>query len=254
MFRSLRQMTGYAVHSKDGQAIGAVSDFLFDDLRWILRYLVLDSSQVFERKRVLLSPVVFGLPDREQEIFPVRLEADKIAASPDISGVDPITRKYETEIHQYYQWPAYWEEAHEVPPTQEGMTGWSITEMMIDVEAQRKDQGGEQNPYLRSFEEALSYTIRTRDNENAGDLYDLLVHEQNWRISYMVITTNGLLPGRKVVLSPASITHFDWENSRLELDLSQETIHNGQEYNPDIPFERTADEDIYQEDPNRRDR
>jgi hypothetical protein len=114
--------------------------------------------------------------------------------------------------------------------------------------------GGEKTLILRSFEEALSIPFYHATTKTPVTLYDLIVHEQNWRISYMVITTNGLLPGRKVVLSPASITHFDWENSRLELDLSQETIHNGQEYNPDIPFERTADEDIYQEDPNRRDR
>jgi sporulation protein YlmC with PRC-barrel domain len=250
MFHSLRQLTGYAVHTQDGESVGAVSNFLFDDLRWIVRYMVLDSSQVFNVKRVLLSPVVFGVPDRESEIFPVQLDAGQIAQSPDVGEIDPITRREELIVHEFYHWPAYWEEAHEVPPLEEGMVGWSVTEMMTDVEAQRKEQAGEENPYLRSFAEAVGYSIFSRDGENPGELYDLIVHQQNWRILYMVISTGGILPARKVLLSPSSIVKFDWENSGLELNLTRDTILNGQEYNPDIPLDRITDEDIYQEDQN----
>jgi sporulation protein YlmC with PRC-barrel domain len=120
MFRSLREMTGYTVHTQDGEAVGTVSNFLFDDVRWIVRYMVIDSSQVFNRKRVLLSPIVFALPDRDREIFPVNVTASRIAGSPDVGGIDPITRRNEAELHQFYQWPSYWEAGHEVPSVQEG--------------------------------------------------------------------------------------------------------------------------------------
>jgi hypothetical protein len=116
MFQSLRQLTGYAVHTQDGEAVGAVSNFLFDDLRWIVGIWFLTAARIFKLKRVLLSPVVFGEPDPESEVFPVQLDADEIAQSPNIGEIDPITRDRKLEIHEFYHWPAYWEEAHEVPP------------------------------------------------------------------------------------------------------------------------------------------
>jgi sporulation protein YlmC with PRC-barrel domain len=252
MFRSLRQMTGYAVHSQDDEEVGVVSNFLFDDLRWIVRYMVLDSRQFLKRKRVLLSPIVFGTPDRERAVFPVQLDSNQIASSPDVGEVDPVTRRQESEIHEFYHWPAYWEEPHEVPPVEEGMVGWAVTELMTDVEGKRQEQTGGEKPRLRDFEEATRYTIYSRDGENAGELYDLIVHEQNWRILYMVVSTGGILPGRKVLLSPASIVNYDWENSRLELNLTRDTVHNGQEYDPDIPLDRTMDENLYRDDQSRQ--
>jgi sporulation protein YlmC with PRC-barrel domain len=253
MFRSLREMTGYTVHTQDSEAAGTVSDFLFDDVRWIVRYMVVDSSQVFNRKRVLLSPIVFALPEREREIFPVKVTASRIASSPDFGDIDPITRRHEAELHEFYQWPSYWEAGHEVPSVQEGMSGWSVTEMMTDVEAQRSEQAGNQAPILRSFDEITGYTIISRDGEQTGELYDLLVQDESWRISYMIVSIGGMLSAHRVVLSPSSILRLDWENSRLELDLTHETILKGQEYNPDIPLDQSEDEEMIENDPSRKD-
>ena len=251
MFRSLRKMTGYTVHTQDGEAVGTVSNFLFDDLRWIVRYMVVDSSQVFQRRRVLLSPLVFKIPDDARQVFPVNITADRIASSPDVGDIDPITHRHIAEVHEFYQWPAYWEEGHNVASVEEGLSGWSVTEMMTDVEAQRNEQSGGRSPILRSFDEVTGYTIVSRDGEDAGELYDFLVNEEDWHISYMIISTGGLLPGNKVVLSPASILRLDWENSRLDLDLIKETILKGQEYDPHIPFDQSADEEFYQDDQSR---
>jgi sporulation protein YlmC with PRC-barrel domain len=248
MFRSLRQMTGYVVHAQDGQEVGVISNFLFDNLRWIVRYMVMDSRQFLKRKRVLLSPIVFGTPDWEREVFPVLLDSNQIAGSPDVDEVELITRRQESEIHEFYHWPIYWEEPHEIPPVEEGMVGWAVTELMTDVESKRREQSGDENPILRDFEEATRYTVYSRDGENSGELYDLIVHEQNWRILYMVVSTGGILSGRKVLLSPASIVNYDWENSRLELNLTRDTILNGQEYDPDIPLDPTMDKNFYRDD------
>jgi sporulation protein YlmC with PRC-barrel domain len=253
MFQSLRQMTGYTVRSKDGQQIGTVSDFLFDDMRWVIRYMAVDTNSDMGGKRVLLSPVVISKLDQDRRSISIQVESDQIAASPATGSSDPVTRQHEVQIHEFYRWPAYWEEAAEVPPVEAGMSGWPVTEMMTEVEAQRKEQGkGKQNPSIRSLEGTFGFTVQSRDGEDAGTLHDLIVHEQNWRISYMIVSTDGILPGRKVVLSPASVVEFDWENEVLVLGLSRETIRNGQEYHQDISIERSSDDELYQNpDPKR---
>jgi uncharacterized protein YrrD len=255
MFQSLRQMTGYTVHSNDGQQIGAVTNFLFDDMRWVIRYMVLKTGSDMGGKRVLLAPVAITDLDQDHRTISTQMQPDQIAASPGIGSSNPVTRQQEIEIHEFYRWPAYWDEANEVPPAEAGMSGWPVTEMMTEVESLRKEQGeSQQKPHLRSFEETLGFTIRSRDGEDAGTLDDLIVHEQNWRVSYMIVSTDGILPSRKVVLSPASVVKFDWENEELALDLTRETIQNGQEYHQDISIERSSDEELYQDQRTKRNR
>jgi hypothetical protein len=69
----------------------------------------------------------------------------------------------------------------------------------------------------------------------------------------MIVSIGGVLSAHRVVLSPSSILRLDWENSRLELDLTHETILKGQEYNPDIPLDQSEDEEMIENDPSRKD-
>ena len=58
MLRSLKDLEQYAVNATDG-AIGTVVNFLVDDERWVLRYLVVDTDSFLDRRRVLISPISF---------------------------------------------------------------------------------------------------------------------------------------------------------------------------------------------------
>ena len=44
MLRSALQLKGYRLEAVDGE-LGNVSDFLFDDERWVVRYLVADTRR-----------------------------------------------------------------------------------------------------------------------------------------------------------------------------------------------------------------
>jgi sporulation protein YlmC with PRC-barrel domain len=59
MSRNLTELAGYAVDATDGE-IGKVHDFLFDDERWTIRYLVVQTGGFFDDRRVLISPVSFA--------------------------------------------------------------------------------------------------------------------------------------------------------------------------------------------------
>ena len=62
MLRSLKDFEGYAVSATDGD-IGHVANFLLDDERWIVRYLVVETGGFFSGRRVLISPISFRQVD-----------------------------------------------------------------------------------------------------------------------------------------------------------------------------------------------
>ena len=53
--RSTREVVGYHVQPKDGE-LGHVDDFLVEDLNWMIRYAVIDTSNWWLGKRVIIPP------------------------------------------------------------------------------------------------------------------------------------------------------------------------------------------------------
>ena len=58
-------INGYAIKASDGQ-IGTVSDFLFDDASWLVRWLVVDTGNWLSGRKVLLPPSVLGQLDPKE--------------------------------------------------------------------------------------------------------------------------------------------------------------------------------------------
>ncbi len=58
MLRSLKALERTTVNAADGD-VGSVANFLFDDDRWTVRYLVVETGTSFEQRRVLISPIAF---------------------------------------------------------------------------------------------------------------------------------------------------------------------------------------------------
>ena len=98
---------GYAIAASDGR-IGTVSDFLFDDNSWLVRWLVVDTGHWLSGRKVLLPPFVLGHPDPEKLEFPVRLTMAQVKDSPDISTDRPVSRQMESNVYDFYGWRPYW--------------------------------------------------------------------------------------------------------------------------------------------------
>src|SRR5690606_18732998 len=85
MLRSLRELEGYALGATDGE-IGKVVDFLFDDERWAIRYLVADTGGWLSGRRVLLSPMSLAGADWSTRCLRVMLSRERIQNSPSIDA------------------------------------------------------------------------------------------------------------------------------------------------------------------------
>ena len=100
-------INGYAIVASDGR-LGTVSDFLFDDASWLIRWLVVDTGNWLSGRKVLLPPSVLGHPDVTASEFSVRLTMQQVKDSPDIATDRPVSRQIETNVYDYYGWSPYW--------------------------------------------------------------------------------------------------------------------------------------------------
>lgn len=106
--RSVREVTGYHVEAADGD-IGHVEDLLFDQESWAVRYLVVDTSNWWFGKKVLLSPEwaeEFRWADQKAV---VTLTREQVEDAPAWHPSDLVDREYEARLYDALGRPAYWE-------------------------------------------------------------------------------------------------------------------------------------------------
>src|SRR5205809_6020840 len=107
MLRSASEWDGYSIQATDGE-IGHVAEFLFDDEKWTIRYLVVDTGGWLPGRRVLISPIALGETDWPGHRLHVKLTRQQVEESPVIDTDKPVSRQHEVSYYQYYRWPYYW--------------------------------------------------------------------------------------------------------------------------------------------------
>ncbi|MEJ2638775.1 MAG: hypothetical protein P8010_04290 [Desulfosarcinaceae bacterium] len=106
--RSAEEVTGYRIKATDDH-IGHGEDFIVDTDSWIIRYLVLDTSDWLPASRkVLIAPdwvrkVVWV--DNQVE---VNLTKEQVKDSPEFHPAQPVNREYEITLYDFYGRPYYW--------------------------------------------------------------------------------------------------------------------------------------------------
>ena len=101
MLRSLKDLERYTVNATDGD-LGTVVNFLLDDQRWIVRYLVVESGGFLDGRRVLISPIFFRQAEWLTRRFHLALTIDKVKKSPSVNVDQPVSRQHEQDYYGYY--------------------------------------------------------------------------------------------------------------------------------------------------------
>lgn len=242
MLRRAHAFSALTVTAWDG-LIGEIDDFYFDDLEWVVRYLVVRTGEWLDERRVLLIPdAIKALNWQEQELR-LNLSREEVANSPPLAAEEPLSRQYEEEIHNHYDWPFYWTTINPL-----GVTGPNIAEPVPPATAPEEtapDEAKADNLHLRSLAEVTGYVVRASDG-NAGHVDDLIINTENWAIFYMLIDTSSWLQGGKqVLLAPTWVEEIDWAASWITVDLPQELIEKSPEFDPAELIERAYEEQLY---------
>jgi sporulation protein YlmC with PRC-barrel domain len=213
VLRSVKSLYGYRIHAVNGD-VGRVYEFFFDDKKWTIRYLVVDTSEWLPGRKVLLSPIVLKQPDMASEKFPVMLTKEEVENSPDIAADKPVSLQHQVELYKYYgplNRPAegYYNILPFPPPEKEG------------------------DPHLRSTAEVSGYRVHATDDD-IGHIDDFIVDVSDWIIRHIVIDTRNWLPGKKVLISPDWIRKINWRSEKVYVDIPKDVIENSPEYDPSV--------------------
>lgn len=236
IFRS-KDIKGYSLRSLDGE-IGKVKTFYFDDLHWVVRYMVVDTGTWLNERKVLISPHAITSLDYDHETIQVNLSSEQIAGSPSLETDKPVSQQFEEALYRYYGWPAYWG----------GKFMWEAypnTERDESIDTKTNEGGKAWDPHLRSTEELRAYTIQAVDDE-IGHVADFLLDDESWAIRYMMVQTTEWWPGKKVLVSPQWISRVSWGESKVFLSLTRAAIQDAPAYESSEDLSRECEHRLHQ--------
>jgi hypothetical protein len=219
-----------------------VSDLLFDDRSWKIRWLVIDTGTFLPSRKVLIHPAAIGQAVHDQEELLVSLTKAQIAASPSMAEDEPVSTQMEAHLNDFYGWDPYW-------GSQSFGTGAIASPLSpppligADLPGETAIAAGPRNegdPHLRSVAACIGYGIEAIDGA-IGHAEDFQVDDQAWEIRYLIVDTRKWWSGAHVLVSPFAIQGFDWADHRIRVSLTQAHVRASPPWNPantpELPYE-----------------
>jgi uncharacterized protein YrrD len=250
MLHSLKDLNGYTLAAEDGE-IGHVREAYFDDARWTVRHLVVETGGWLSGRSVLISPHAVRRVDHAERSLHVGLTRSQVEKAPSIDTDRPVSRQYEIAAYDFYGYPYYWG----------GSSLWGMMDMPMggviapfgaplagSALEPRRDEGetaalareaaeaerDAADPHLRSSAEVIGYDLAASDG-SIGHVDDFLIDEASWRIMLLVVDTHNWLPDRLVLLPPSSVQSVDWSARQAQVRISRQAVHDSPPYTRSSP-------------------
>lgn len=234
---------GYTIEASDGR-LGTVSDLLFEDVGWVVRWLVVDTGNWLPGRKVLLPLSVLGRPDRVLRHFPVKLTMQDVRESPDVDTDQPVSRQIEAHVYDHFGWDPYWGGSL-LPMSNATATPFAAPlygqESTAPDLARSDAQPNEGDPHLRSIATVTGYHIHASDGE-IGHVDDFLVDDAGWSIRYIKVDTRNWWPGERVLILPRSVREIDWGGKLVHINVDRQRIKDAPPYDPSITVDGAYEE------------
>ncbi len=180
MLVSVRSLHRCQAATQDGN-IGPVADTYFEFPSLAVRYLVVNARELPASRKVLIATDAVEAVDAAGERVRLALSTNQVRESPEVDAALPLERALEHELRRYYRWIPYWQEIGAPVPQ--------------DVDVPKKPPSpAEQAPDvatpLRSAAAILGAGAWIPSGV-AGELSDLLLETEGWRLAYFDIALTG---------------------------------------------------------------
>lgn len=201
-------LKGDDVLARDG-AVGRLDDVYFDDERWSVRYMVVDTGGWVAGRRMLVSPqaVEAGISDPGK--LRIGATREQLKDAPGAQTDLPVAEQQRIAQAEGFGPPYYWSN-----PVLWGRGG---------PVAQAAHEKREADPHLRSSNEVIGYDVQALDG-SLGNVDDFVIDERTWKISGVVVDTKKWWPGGEVRLSPQHVERIDSAGRKLHVCLSRDEL------------------------------
>ena len=223
MQKLVKDLQGDTIVARDGE-IGSLSDAYFDDERWTLRYLVIDTGRWLPGRKVLIAPQ--SVAQAEGDVLRLELSRGEVERAPGIDADPPVStflrQAHEARYGYPYGGPFLWGAPlgpAAVPP----LAAAPVDRDRADQALRRAEQS-----HLRATSEVVGCRIHAADGE-IGHVEDFVVDDQSWAITSMVVDTRNWLPGKKALVPPSAISGIDWERSMVSVRLTRDELKQAPE-------------------------
>jgi len=235
MLHNVKELEGYAVGASDGE-LGTVKDVYFDDKRWVIRYLVVETGGWLRGRKVLISPTSVSRLTWDDSVMHVNLSRQQVRDSPSIDTDKPVSRQHEIDYYNYYGYPNYWEGGnlwglgvypvpwiggYPDPVPGSGQRRDDETEREREGRLDRERESADS--HLRSSNVVIGYEIMATDGP-IGSVENFVFDDKSWAIRYLVIDTRKWLPGKHVLLSPDSVGRVSWSDHEVFVNRTRQAI------------------------------
>jgi uncharacterized protein YrrD len=241
MLVNAAHLKGFEIQATDGK-IGTVDQFYFDDETWAIRYLTVETHGWLGRQ-VLISPLSIVHTDWQAKRLDVALTKKQVENSPNIDTQQPVSRQHEAAYFGYYGYPYYWGGPNMWGPAAYP-SGLPVPKAVFAEVHSREIQKESANSHLRSNQAVAGYHIESADGE-IGHVEGFIMDDETWAIRYLEVATRNWWPGKKVLVAPAWIQRVSWEQSKVYVGLSRETIKTGPEFVDSVPITREYEDRLY---------
>lgn len=254
MLRSTNDLKNFVVGATDGE-IGHVKDFFFDDERWVVRYLVVETGDWLSSRKVLISPIAISRPEWAERIMSVSITKEQVRNSPDVDTERPVSRQHEMAYIGYYGYPYYWGGAGlwggglypDMMMLGYGGYGSPSAAQMLDAETQARTEAARHesdDPHLRSCMTVAGYHIHATDGD-IGHVQGFLVEDGTWAIRYLIVDTSNWWFGHQVLIAPQWIKEVSWDKATVSVDLTRQAVQDAPPYDSTLLLDRKQELQIY---------
>jgi len=229
-------LKGYAIEASDGR-IGTVSDLLFDDRTWKMRWVVVDTGGWLTGRKVLVHPSAIRHVDHERQELPVSLTKAQVKNSPDILSDEPVSQRMEANLYDYYGCDPLWGGQYLGAGAMTGiLMSPSLDRRLHEagdfrLHSDFKRQADEGDTHLRSIAAVKGYHIHATDGE-IGHVENFLVDDASWDIRYLIVDTRNWWPGQHVLISPYAVQKISWSEHEVWLDVSRDQVKASPPWDP----------------------
>jgi hypothetical protein len=235
MLTSLSRLDDYAVDGPDdGGHLGRVRDIYFEDRRWSIRHLVVETGHWPGHHRVLVSPWSVRALDPAHRVVRTGLTRRELAESPDADSDKPVSRQHAIDLARYYGFygfPYHW--LGTAPVSQQWMAAGGGQVAVVTLAPRLRKRG---DRHLQSAREVLGYYVHAHEDD-VGHVSDFLFGDAAWAIRHVVVGLRRGLSRRRVLVPVGFVSRVDWDAGAISVALPGPILRSAPEYDPARPLE-----------------